>query len=436
MFKTANPKQPFYVANIVDVSAKQQKVLTKLYQPIIGARAVSLYNTLVNEFDSIPMRSEYHQMNYLQGELDENLNDIFTDLHKLEASGLIRSFLSEVPTIGKVLIFQLNEIPSAHTFFRTYLISSLLLEKVGTKVFSQLTSEFTPHVFNGIEQAQEITANFFDVFHLSDEVAIEAPIEVKQAAQISQSDTYQVKMGQAKSIDWELVKSYLDYYHISTSEVDNNQNDIAQIITFYNLTEKQFVDEAIKSFNPGQKTLDMKAIQRIINQDIGSNETKRSVQKQLAKTPTKKIKVVNKDKSLLYQATHLSPEDFLMKLKERKGGFVSANERKVIYNLQNQFGLTPELINVLVWTSLKYSSVITPFSAEKIANSWLQNKITDASSAISYVNNWQKNNRSTFSRNRYVHKEKSTDWNANKPEEKAELSNEEINKIFKNFGNK
>lgn len=435
MFKTANPKQPFYVANIIKVSANQQKVLTKLYQPIVGARAVALYNTLVNEFDSIPIRSEYHQMNYLQGELDENLNNIFDDLHKLEASGLIRSFLNEVPTIGKVLIFQLNEVPSAHTFFKTYLISSLLLEKVGTKVFSQLTSEFTPHIFNGLEDATEITANFFEVFHLSDNAAIKAPDEVKQAADTSRTDAYQVKMGQVKSIDWELLKSYLDYYHISASEVDNNQNEIAQVITFYNLTEKQFVDEAIKSFTPGQTHLDMKAIQRIVNQDIGSNKTKRSVQKQLSKAPAEKINVVNKDKSLLYQATHLTPEDFLMKLKERKGGFVSANERRVIYNLQNQYGLTPELINVLVWTSLKYSSVITPFSAEKIANGWLQNNITNASSAISYVNNWQKNNRNSYPQTRYVHKEKSTDWTTKKPEEKAELSNEEINKIFKNFGN-
>ena len=47
MFETSDPKHLYYVANRVKLFPEDEKVLIKLYQPLVGAVAVALYQTLI-----------------------------------------------------------------------------------------------------------------------------------------------------------------------------------------------------------------------------------------------------------------------------------------------------------------------------------------------------------------------------------------------------
>lgn len=80
------------------------------------------------------------------------------------------------------MIFEVEKVPSAGEFFHTFLLSSLLLERVGNVAFDRLVKKFTPRTFVGLKDAKEVTSGFFDVFHLSAEKQIDAPVEVKEAA--------------------------------------------------------------------------------------------------------------------------------------------------------------------------------------------------------------------------------------------------------------
>lgn len=431
MYSSTNPRLPFYVANKINISFNQQRVLTKLFQPIVGATAIALYNTLANEFESVPIKSEYHMIYQLQEELDCKINDIFINLHKLEAIGLAKSFISENKILGQSLTIQLIDVPDATDFFKDFLVSSLLLEKVGKKHFNELTNAFNPRKFSGLDKMKEVTADFFDVFHLSDEKAINTPQEVQDAAKIVSEHKFNNKSNKLRQIDWRLLKSLLAMYHIAETEVDLNQSKIAEIITFYDLSEKKFVEETVKSLQPGQQKLDMYAIQNFINDDIGTNQTKQAVQKRLSKSSKNNIKLSTSETKLLNEAQALLPIEFLTRLKKKKGGFVSKQERLVIFRLQNQIGLTPELINILIWTSLQYDSVVTTTLANRLANNWLQNGVNNAPQAIEYVRKWQ-NSRKTKPR-RNVYTEKATNWEEKKPSKKAKLSEQEINKIFSDF---
>ena len=85
MYDSTNPKQPFYVANQIVMTENEQKVLTKLYQPLVGILGVGLYTTLVNEFDTIPFAGEYKTLYQLQEQTDSDLKNLFTTIHHLEA---------------------------------------------------------------------------------------------------------------------------------------------------------------------------------------------------------------------------------------------------------------------------------------------------------------------------------------------------------------
>lgn len=51
MFETADPKQKFFVANGIKIYPDSLQILTRLYQPLIGAVGVSLYQTLIYNYN-------------------------------------------------------------------------------------------------------------------------------------------------------------------------------------------------------------------------------------------------------------------------------------------------------------------------------------------------------------------------------------------------
>lgn len=106
----------------------------------------------------------------------------------------------------------------------------------------------------------------------------------------------------------------------------------------------------------------------------------------------------------------------------------------MINNLQSQVGLAPSLINALVYTCLNYQSVVTQDLAGRIANDWLQKKITTPEAALKYVreralNNQQKKRSYTPQRTT----EKVTDWSKKEFNDKIDLSDDELRKMLNNI---
>lgn len=448
MFASTNPKQPFYVANKVNLSQDDQKVLTRLYQPLVGILGVGLYTTLASEFDTIPFAGEYKTLYQLQDQTNSNLKSIFDSLHHLEAVGLVKTFVGQNPVLGDVLIFKLRKVPSAQEYFQTLLLTSLLQERVGIVAFERLVKEFTPQEFMGLKDAQEVSAGFFDVFHLDANSAIEPPATVKQASEkVGKKQEIDLSLGQkAVNIDWDFLLELFAAYHVKANEVNRHRKEISQIITFYGMTEQDFVNNALITLSAGKDELDMHAIQAVIIENYGRERNRKFVAKQIAKNGNKKDAVATikslstKDDQLLKEVNQYSTIDYLYHIKEKKGGYVTTTEKKVVYRLQNQYGLSPQLINILIHTCLEYDSVLTTTLADRIANNWLQEKVTTAAQAISYVHKWQNGRQKrTFDKSRRV--KSATNWHevqnkqANKPNSQ-QMSDQEMNQIFKEFGKK
>ena len=167
MYASTNPKQPFYVANKIELTNSDQQVLTKLFQPLVGIVATGLYTTLISEFDSVPIAGDYKTLYQLQDQTNTNLKNIFSSIHQLEAVGLLKTYLGQNPILGDVLIFKLLKVPSAGQFFNTFLLSSLLQERVGIVAFERLVKEFKSQEFIGLKNAEDISAGFFDIYHLN-----------------------------------------------------------------------------------------------------------------------------------------------------------------------------------------------------------------------------------------------------------------------------
>ena len=72
-----------------------RKILTRLYQPIIGYTAVSLYNTLIDDLDKLELMSEELTHHHLMSTMQLKLEDIIIAREKLEGIGLIKTYVKK-----------------------------------------------------------------------------------------------------------------------------------------------------------------------------------------------------------------------------------------------------------------------------------------------------------------------------------------------------
>ena len=236
MFETSDPKHLYYVANRVKLFPEDEKVLIKLYQPLVGAVAVALYQTLIQNYDPYGIISDSKGIYSLQEQLDCSLKQLFDSLHKLEAVGLVQTLLSN-NVFNNVLVFKLLQVPAADKFFATPLLASLLKEKVGVSTFHDLSHAFAQEAKlreKPIKNAKDVSANFFDVFRLPGDEAITPSSDVVQAAQENKiHEVETAKVNDHDSIDWDFIKQEYNRYQIPASEIDLNKDQIRGLIQTY-----------------------------------------------------------------------------------------------------------------------------------------------------------------------------------------------------------
>ncbi|RDI44231.1 replication initiation and membrane attachment family protein [Falsibacillus pallidus] len=139
-----------------------RKVISFLYQPLIGPICYSLYMTLWNQVEENRLwaieSSHYHLMNLLS----LNLTDIYEARLKLEGIGLLKVFVKENGE-DRSFIYELQPPLSPEAFFSDGMLNVYLYRKLGKNHFLRLKQFFTDDRFDGADY-KDITREFQDVF--------------------------------------------------------------------------------------------------------------------------------------------------------------------------------------------------------------------------------------------------------------------------------
>lgn len=443
MYSSSDPQQKYLVLNSLTVTSRQQQYLVKLYQPLVSGLAVSLYNTLVQDFDPYQTLAQANPITQLQEELDTSLPALYQALHKLEATGLVDSFL--VDSLGqKILAFQIQQVADPAAFFATPLLSSLLREKVGSVRFGQLSHYFArAHKLQNkkLRQANNVSATFFEVFNLPQQEAISPDQEVAAAArenQASQALTAQVNQGQP--IDWDLIKKQFAIYQIPAREIDAKQAGIAALMQTYGLSEQEFVDESLPTLH-GSYQLNLKKIAALFADNIKAEHSRQEVAQQAQKKPGKTAQMIAwltpEDDELIKKANQMAPVEFLYYEKDKRGGFVSPYEKSLVNNLHSRYGFPSDVLNLLIDTCLQYNAVFSDKLAYQIGNDWLQHNIASAVQALDYQKKRrqkQPQRQKNWRQGKTV--EEGTDWQHKKANTNVKMSDAEMDRIFADFGKK
>lgn len=440
MFATADPKQPFCVANQIEIFPRDEQVLLKLYQPVVGSTAISLYETLIQDFDPYEILSDAKGIYYLQEQMDCGLKQLFAALHRLEAVGLVQTYLTN-NAVRQILVFKLLRVPSSAEFFATPLLASYLKEKMGVTAFNSLSRYFSKQNslrHKTIKNVRDVSASFFEVFHLPDEEAINPSEEVRKAARANQvHDVSQARINRHDSIDWQFLRQQFAMYQVDPGEVKKNKQQIRSLMATYGLSEQEFVDEALPSLH-GSHHLNLGRIANLLADNYKDDQTRQQIERKVKHGQENSAPIIhasNAQKKLLQQAVKRSPAEFLYHLKQQKGGFVSSSEKRVLNSLSGQYGLPEDLINILSYTCLSYDSVVSASLAYRIANDWLQHGVTNSAQALQYLaERRQTGNQRRFARNN-KRVEQGTDWTKKKAKGANEQEMQDLRRFFKNLHN-
>lgn len=442
MFETSDPKQPFYVANKISLFPQAQRCLIKLYEPIIGGRAVALYLTLIQDYQPNAILSDSKGIYTLQEQIDCSLRKLFLSLHRLEAVGLIKTYLIN-NKVNKIIAFKMCEVMSAQEFFSTDLLASLLKDKVGPVAFKELSRFFA--ALNDakereIKNGQDVSATFFDAFNLSDAEAITPSRDVVEAAQDNQ--TRQAPTAQINDqIDWDFITDQFNLYQVAPGEVQKNKDQIRSLMQTYGLSASEFVTEALITLH-GSSKLDMRAIANTLAEDYRLLKTRHQMEQELDQD--KALRVPNDlpkgTEKLWQEANRLSPAEFLYKIKRQKGGFADAVEKKIVNNLHSLVGLPTDVVNILIYVCLKTAPSVSYKYANTTANDWLQHGVTNSASALKYLakreQERQEKLKKRAERTKFGFKkqiEQGTDWSKKKARTDKKVNPEELKNFFKNF---
>ena len=87
------PADSYIVVNATSLNNEDRLVLIKLYEPVIGSTAISLYYTLWSNLDSLNIISKEYTHHSLMATMRLKLEDILESREKLEGIGLIKTYV-------------------------------------------------------------------------------------------------------------------------------------------------------------------------------------------------------------------------------------------------------------------------------------------------------------------------------------------------------
>ncbi|MGL5898911.1 MAG: DnaD domain protein [Lactobacillaceae bacterium] len=386
----------FLVTNINYFSDFSQQVLTDLYLPIIGAKSYTLYLYFWSLTKKKLVSMDRFEHTRIINALGISLDDLNEALLHLEGIGLLRTFLKK-DIIGLLFLYELSSPVSPETFFKDNLLTSYLKEMVGTSIFEDLKEKYTLHPVN-TKNFTEITASFSDVYQFNS-VSLN-PDKISLNFQKSRTPSN-------NEFDQNLFLTLISKFDLDKELIKKNLDEFEEIAQFYQLNELELVNALVSSHCFRKNQFQINYLTNFLNQKITLNKSlyKRNNSSnnsdKIDENLLKNLKLDISEKNIITQAKSCSPLQFLTKLKEQLGGYITNSEAAIIRKLSRRQILDDQVINIMIYYELKNNPTITEHLTDTLANDWSQKRIQKAEDALIYVKNFKnKKKKSSYSLNK------------------------------------
>lgn len=414
------PADTFVVVNKTVLNDQDRKILTMLYQPIIGSNSISLFFTLWSYLDKLELMSIECTHHHLMMSMRNRLEEIIEAREKLEAIGLIRTYIKK-DNINNY-IYELYSPLNPYEFLNNPILSVSLYNNVGKVEYEKLKEYFKIPRFN-LRDYEDISCNFSDVFEVSNISSFENMTNDLKRVNIN-------KLSLVSKIDLENVISLIPDEMLNIRSITRDTKDLIYKLSFiYNLDDEQ-MSELIRNSLSDKKTIDKNLLRensRKFYQFENSGKLPSIIYRNQPEYLRKPVGDTSNRAKMIYQFETTSPYDFLVS--KHSGSTPTKNEYKILEYLLIDMNLKPGVVNVLIDYVLKINNnkLVKNF-IELIAEQWSRSKIETVEDAMNFAEKEYKKNKTVKQPTRKV--EKKPEW-FNKEIESVEASSSEIDEINK-----
>lgn len=422
------PADTYIVVNKTIIKDLDRKLITMLYQPIIGYSATSLYFTLVDDLDRREIMSEELTHHHLMSTMQLKLEDIVVARKKLEAVGLLKTYLKKDHVNNYV--YQLYSPISANEFLNHPVLNIVLYNNLGKKEYDRIVEFFKVPRIN-LKDYEDITNNFSDVFKsVSGNVLIENE-------NIGKESVNKIEIG--NKVDFNLLISSIPSNMISprcfNEETKELINSLAYTYDIDDMNMQGLVKNCINEKGLIDK-IELRKSARNFYQFESDGKLPTFVyskQPDYLKTPEGDN---SKWAKMVYTFESVHPYDFLRS--KYKTGEPSLRDLKLIESLLVDLKLTPGVVNVLIAYVLKINNQkLSKNYIDTIAGQWKRLNIETVEEAMRISEKEHKKLKKQFeskkeTKTTYVPKTKKIeevpDW-FNKDLKNEEMTEEEMKEL-------
>lgn len=415
------PADTYTVINKTILSEQDRKILLMLYQPIIGSGPINLFMTLWMNLDKSEFMSNEMSHHFLITSLKMSIEEITIQREKLEAVGLLKTFVKENNDVNNY-IYELFSPLSAADFFSHPILNVVLFNEVSKKEYERLVSFFKiPRII--LKDYKDITKSFNDVFDSIPSSSFINNVDVKKINSLGLNMKY--------NFDFNMLLSSFPKETINNKTFNKENKELIENLSYiYNLEVMEMKDLILSSLN--EKFMIDKELLRKNSRNYYQYQNNGKLPTVLFKNQPdmfrSSIKNDSKKSKLIYTFETVSPYNFL---KSKYNGSNPTNrDLKLIESLILDVGLTPAVVNVLIDYVMKINNKkLTKNFVETIAGQWKRLDIKTALDAMNQAEKETKNKNKSINKPVYKKKESEVpDW-LNQDIQKETISEEEENEV-------
>ncbi|MBP3445514.1 MAG: DnaD domain protein [Bacilli bacterium] len=414
------PADTFVVINKSILNDQDRRILTMLYQPIIGSSAIGLFFSLWSYLDKLEIMSLEYTHHNLMTSMKMRLESIIEAREKLEAIGLVRTYIKK-DNINN-LIYELYSPLTPYEFFNNPILSVSLYNNIGKVEFEKVKEYFKIPKIN-LKDYEEISCNFSDVFESTNINSFENMIDDIKKVNIN-------KLSIISKIDLDNAVSLIPDEMFNIRSLTRETKDLIYKLSFiYNLDDEE-VSELIRNSLNDKRTIDKKLL-RDNARKYYQFEHSGKLPSIIYRNQPEYLRKVEGDTSnrakMIYQFETTSPYDFLVN--KHDGTKPTKNEYSILEYLLIDMNLKPGVVNVLLDYVLKINNnkLIKNF-IEVIAEQWSRSKIETVEDAMALAEKEYKKSKKIKTKTKIV--EEKPEW-FNKEIKNEQASKEEVEEINK-----
>lgn len=358
------------------VADYDREILINLYQPILGYKAIGLYFTLLTEANNQkinPIISHEQLFNRMQ----INAGEFVDSRHLLEASGLLKTFVSELKG-NKLYQYELYAPKTPTMFFNNTLLNGMLMKSIGESEAIKLKNIYT---LNKNADGKEITASFMEVFSpdLDDPIFRKA---MEKSENVISRQSAKMKSGFSYELFFEELSKRSQIKESAFSK--NDMKEIERLASLYGVNEETAALNVAELYDPlanKNHRVDFDELAKRFQEETnyrflskGGNTRRRTGRIHGTTDLANKINLMEA----------LSPKDYLSVL--QNGSTPASSDLKLINDLSKKFRLPNSVINAIVDYVLAINdNVLSKAFAEKIAGSLAREGIQTTIDAMDYL---------------------------------------------------